>query len=178
MTRFAEEYGTALFELAEDEHLTDRIAAELREIVTLLDGEKDYIRLLAAQSIDANERKSLLDEALDGNVHPYLINFMKLLIDRGAITYLQECADVYRAKYNDKMGITEAEVTSATALSPEQLEALRGKLCRISGKKVEIRLHVDPGLIGGLCVDMMGKRYDNSVRTQLRSMRVSLTEQQ
>ncbi len=174
MTRFAAEYGTALFELAEDEHITEPIAEQLREITALLEREKDYIRLLDAQSIEVRERKGLVDEAFGASVHPYLLNFMKLLIDRGAIAYLPECAKVYREKFNSLMGIAEAEVTSATALSPEQIEAIREKLCKISGKKVEMRIHVDPELIGGLSVELMGKRYDNSVRTQLKKLRSSL----
>lgn len=178
MTRFAEEYGNALFELADDEQISDRIAQELQQVLAILNQESDYIRLLNVQSIDSEERKRLLDEAFGGSIHPYLIHFMKLLIDRGAISKFEECADAYRLRYNEAMGIVEADVTSAAALSQEQIEALRAKLGAISGKKVEMRVNVDPKLIGGLRVDMLGKRYDNSVLTQLRQIRRSLTEQE
>ena len=56
MTRFAEEYGNALFELADDEQISDRIAQELQQVLAVLNREKDYIRLLNVQSIDSEER--------------------------------------------------------------------------------------------------------------------------
>ena len=178
MTRFAEEYGNALFELANDEQISDRIYEELQSVLDIFNQEKDYMRLLNARSIDVNERKALLDEAFSSHIHSYLMNFMKLLIDRGAISCFPECAKVYRLRYHEAAGIVEAKVTSAAPLSEEQLAALREKLGRLSGKKVEIQTNVNPELIGGLCVDMQGKRYDNSVLTQLQQIRRSLTEQE
>ena len=178
MTRFAVEYGGALFELACDEQISDQIMTELRQLITIFEQEKDYLRLLDACSIGPDVRKGLIDEALGGSVHPYLINFMKLLIDRGAIEYLPECAAAYRARYNEMKGIVEAQVSSATPLSQAQVEALRARLSEISGKQVEMHLRVDPELIGGVCVDLQGRRYDNTVRTRLEQLRRNLMEQE
>ena len=178
MTRFASEYGNALFELAEDESLSDHVAQDLRRVMALINQQEAYIRLLGVPSIDVKERKGLIDEAFGESVHPYLVNFMKLLIDRGAIAYLPECADVFFERYNDAKGIAVAKVTSAAALTSDQISALREKLEQISGKNVEMRLDVDPDLIGGLRVDMLGKRYDNSVRDRLDKLRRSLTAQE
>ena len=177
MTRFATEYGGALFELACEEQISDRIMAELKQIVAIFDQEAEYLRLLNARSLEPAVRKHLLEEAF-ADAHPYLLNFMKLLIDRGAMDYFPECAAAYRARYNDMMGIAEAQVVSAAPLTQAQIDALRARLAEISGKNVELQLRVEPELIGGVCVDLLGRRYDNTVRTQLQRLRRNLTEQE
>ena len=177
MTRFATEYGGALFELACEEQLSDRIMAELKQIGAIFDQEAEYLRLLNARSLEPAVRKQLLEEAF-ADAHPYLLNFMKLLIDRGAMDYFPECAAAYRARYNDMMGIADAQVVSAVPLTQAQIDALRARLAEISGKNVELNLRVEPELIGGVCVDLLGRRYDNTVRTRLQRLRRNLTEQE
>ncbi len=177
MTRFATEYGGALFELACEEQMSDQIMAELKQVVAIFDQEAEYLRLLNARSLEPAVRKQLLEEAF-ADAHPYLLNFMKLLIDRGAMDYFPECAAAYRVRYNDMMGIAEAQVVSAAPLTQAQIDALRARLAEISGKNVELHLRVEPELIGGVCVDLLGRRYDNTVRTRLQRLRRNLTEQE
>lgn len=177
MTRFATEYGGALFELACEEQMSDQIMAELKQIGAIFDQDAEYLRLLNARSLEPAVRKQLLEEAFE-DAHPYLLNFMKLLIDRGAMDYFPECAAAYRARYNDMMGIAEAQVVSAAPLTQAQIDALRARLAEISGKNVELHLRVEPEMIGGVCVDLLGRRYDNTVRTRLQQLRRNLTEQE
>jgi F-type H+-transporting ATPase subunit delta len=61
-------------------------------------------------------------------------------------------------------------VTSAHALSDEQIEQLRQKLEVREGRSVKIRTSVDPDLLGGLVVTIGSKRIDSSIRTRLNSL--------
>jgi F-type H+-transporting ATPase subunit delta len=51
------------------------------------------------------------------------------------------------------------------------LEGLREALSRVSGKEVVLKEESDPGLVGGLVIQLEGKVYDGSVRTQLDKMK-------
>ena len=51
---------------------------------------------------------------------------------------------------------------------------VRGRLCVISGKTVELELQIDPAVIGGLRVEMDGRRYDNTIQNRLDRMRYNL----
>ena len=79
-------------------------------------------------------------------------------------------------RYNEAYGIAEAQVVSASELDEAQQAALKAKLEELSGKQVVLHLNVDASLIGGLRVDLEGRRYDNSIRTRLDRMRRSLME--
>lgn len=176
MTHFAREYGNALFELAMEEGIAAQIHEELGMLRDCFREQPEYIALLDARNLEIESRKALLEEAFSGRVHVYLLNFLKLLTERGGVRLFGECADFFRMRYNETHGIAEAQVTSAAELDAEQRLALKRKLEEISGKQVVLHLRVDADLIGGLRVDLEGRRYDNSIRTRLDRMRRGLME--
>ena len=75
---------------------------------------------------------------------------------------------------NEARGIVIADVTSAGGLSEAEEKRLKDKLESISGKKVELRLHQDPSIIGGVIVKIGDKRIDGSVTGRLAAMRQDL----
>lgn len=174
MTHFAREYGSALFSLAGKEDLTNQIMDEFNAVIDLFDANPVYLQLLAARSVDAGERKKLLDESMGGRIHPYLLNFMKILIERGSIARIRECLDMYVSLYNEMYNIGTAHVTSAVELDEDRRSAIRAKLENMTGKTMQITYSVDPELIGGLCVDVEGRRYDNTIRSRLGDIRRTL----
>ena len=138
MTRTAKTYGGALYDLAQEEHLEDAILADLAGVRAVLDENPDYLRLLCTPSVPKEERRGLLDEAWRGNVHPYVLNFMKLLCDNGTLRELSGCAQEYRRRYNAAHDILEVRAVTAVALRPELLERLRAKLEAQTGKRIEL----------------------------------------
>lgn len=176
MTHFAREYGNALFELAMEEGLAEEIAGQLAVLKGCFAEEPAYIRLLCARNVELEARKRLLDEAFGGRLHPYLLNFLKLLTGRGAMEEFAGCADVYRMRYNEAHGIAEATAESAAPLTQAQAEALTRKLKEMTGKRIVLHQKVNPELIGGLRVDLEGRRYDNSIRTRIDRLRRTLIE--
>ena len=176
MTHFAREYGHALYELAREEGLEEQILAQLKLVKDCLDQNRDYVRLLCARNLEIDERIRLLDEAFGSSLHPYLLNFLKLLTGRGAMDFFFECAEVFRVRYNEDHGIARATAVSAAPLTAEQARALVEKLEAISGKRIELDTRVEASLIGGMQVDLEGRRYDNSIRTRLERMRRTLIE--
>ena len=85
MTETAKMYGGSLYDLAAEEGLETRILGELDEVQQLLKQNPDYLRLLSTPSIPKKERCGLLDEALRGQVHLYVLNFLKILCEKGTL---------------------------------------------------------------------------------------------
>lgn len=174
MTRFSKEYASALYSLAREEGMEAELNAQLDQISDLMRTEPEYLRLLDARSVEAAERRELVDAAFGAQAHPYITRFMKLLIDRGGIRHFPECAAAYKQMYDADFGVETADAVSAAELSPAQKDALKAKLEKMTRRKVELRCAVDPSLIGGVRVDLMGRRYDNTVRARLDGMRRTL----
>ena len=105
-------YGGSLYDLAAEEGLEARILGELDEAVALFKANPDYLHLLSTPSIPKRERCGLLDEALRDQVHLYVLNFLKILCEKGTLRELSGCARAYRVRYNQAHGILEATATT------------------------------------------------------------------
>ncbi len=176
MTETGALYGKSLYDLAASESLSDEIMKQLELVQGLFRENEDYIRLLQEPSIAKKERLALLDQAFGEALHPYLLNFLKILTEKGILREYYSCAENYRRLYCKDQGIADAKVTSAATLESEQLRLLQEKLESISGKKVLLQQKIDPSVLGGLLVEMDGRQYDGTVKGRLSDLRRKLTE--
>ena len=171
MTELAKRYGGSLYELAAEENLTDELLQQLRTAVNSIEAEPQYLRLLSTPSVPKRERCALLDEAFRGQVHLYVLNFMKLLCEKGALRELPGCARAYRIRYNAAHGILEATATTAVAMTEQQAKSLHEKLEKLTGKTIDLKTKVDPAVLGGIRLDIEGTELDGTVQNRLASLR-------
>ena len=136
MSKAGDLYGQSLYDLAAEENLTEKILGEMEQVKGILKENPDYITLLSEPSVPKNERLSLVDQAFDGSLEAYHLNFIKILIEKGLLREYSACYKRFRRSYNEAHGIAEALVTSAVSLSDSQLSQLKEKLEKISGKKI------------------------------------------
>ena len=170
MTETARMYGGSLYDLAAEEGLEERILGELESVVSILKGNADYLHLLSIPSIPKKERCALLDEAFRGQVHLYVLNFMKLLCENGTLRELPGCARAYRLRYNEAHGILEATADSAVTLTPDQVKRLHEKLEAVTGKHIDLKTKVEPAVLGGIRLDIEGTELDGTVQNRLASL--------
>jgi len=175
VTGLAREYGEAIYELARDEDLRPQLHEELNQITALLKEQPDFIRLLSSRAIERDTRLGIVDQVFSGRAHPYVTNFMKLMVQKERFDSFPMCCEWFHRRYNEDYGIVEARITSAVALSEAQRAALSEKLGKLSGRKVTLICEVDPALIGGVRVEMDGRRYDNTIQDRLGRLKRSLT---
>ena len=171
MTETAKMYGGSLYDLAAEEGLETRILGELDEVQQLLKQNPDYLRLLSTPSIPKKERCGLLDEALRGQVHLYVLDFLKILCEKGTLRELSGCARAYRIRYNQAHGILEATAISAIPLTEPQRTALHAKLESLTGKTIDLKTKVDAKVLGGIRLDIEGTELDGTVKNRLASLR-------
>ena len=176
MTKTAELYGGSLYDLAVEENAAAAMMEELDGIRKIFKENPDYVRLLSEPSIPKAERLSLIDQAFDGQVHPYVNNFMKVLCREGLIRELTGCIAQFRSRFYKDQNIAEATVTSAVPLSEKQISALQAKLEKLSGKTILLQQKVDAGVIGGLRVEVDGKQFDGTVENRISTVRRKVTE--
>ena len=176
MTKTAELYGGSLYDLAVEENAAAAMMEELDGIRKIFKENPDYVRLLSEPSIPKAERLSLIDQAFDGQVHPYINNFMKVLCKEGLIRELYGCIAQFRSRFYKDQNIAEATVTSAVPLSEKQISALQAKLEKLSGKTILLQQKVDAGVIGGLRVEVDGKQFDGTVENRISTVRRKVTE--
>ena len=171
MTEIARMYGGSLYDLAAEEGLETRVLDELDEAAKLIRDDPEYLRLLSTPSIPKKERCALLDEAFRGQVHLYVLNFLKILCENGTLRELSGCARAYRIRYNAAHGILEATAITAIAMTAAQTEQLRQKLETITGKMIDLATKIDPSVLGGIRLDIEGTELDGTVQNRLATLR-------
>lgn len=176
MTQTARLYGGSMYELAAEEQLTDVILGQMQEVRRLFQENPDYVRLLGEPSIPKKERNALLDTAFAGQTEKYLLNFLKLLCERGLLGEFGGCCDEFTRRYNGDHGIAQAVVTSAVALTDAQMAALTEKLQKLSGKKISLTQKRDASVMAGLKVELEGKLLDGTVQGRLSGLSRKLNE--
>ena len=120
MTQAANTYAQALYDLAKEEGKGKVILEELSVLKDIFVANSQYSKLLSAPDIPKQERCDILDEAFRGKVNPYVLNFLKILTEKGYIRQFPDCCDAYRGFYNEDNGILVVKAVSAIALSEEQ----------------------------------------------------------
>ena len=171
MTEVGNVYGESLYELAKEENLSKPIGEQLKVLQQSFRQEPDFIRLLSSPNLTKAERCQILDDSFRGSVHPYLLNFLKILTEKSYIRYFSDCCDAYTGLYNQDNGILPVTAVTAVALTAEQADKLTGKLCSITGKQIELRNRIDPSCLGGVRLDYDGKRLDDTVSHRLDTIR-------
>ncbi len=170
MTTQANVYAQALYGLAKDENCADTVLDQLSALSESFGKEPDYLRLLSAPNLSKEERCGILDRGFRGKLHPYVLNFLKLLTEKGYIRLFRECCGCYREAYNLDHGILEVRAVTAVALNESQRARLTAKLAGVTGKKICLIERVDPGCLGGVRLDFDGKRLDDTVANRLASI--------
>jgi F-type H+-transporting ATPase subunit delta len=171
MTEVGSVYGESLYELAKEESLGKLIGEQLAVLQEAFQQEPDFIRLLSSPNLTKAERCQILDDSFRGKVHPYLLNFMKILTEKGYMRYFNQCEKAYTEHYNQDNGILPVTAVTAVALTPAQADKLTGKLSRITGKTIELHNQVDPTVFGGVRLDYDGQRLDDTVSHRLDTIR-------
>ena len=117
MTELAREYGEGLYELALEEGMTSDVLSQMKTLKDVFRQEPDFLRLLGNMSLSKEERVGVIDKTLRGQVHAYVLNFLKILCERGVLAEFAGCEEAYRTRYNADNDVTAAVATTAEPMS-------------------------------------------------------------
>ena len=170
MTEVASTYGQALYDLALEEGLTESILQQLQIVKSCLEEEPQYLELLSSAALSKAERCQLLQESM-GALHPYLLNFLKILTEKGYMCRFADCQSTYQQCYYRDNNMLPVSAVTAIALSAQQSEKLQARLSELTGKTILLSNKVDPSLLGGIQLDYDGKQIDDTIAHRLDSVR-------
>jgi F-type H+-transporting ATPase subunit delta len=99
---------------------------------------------------------------------------VRVLIENRRLAALPEIRNLFEALKNEREGTVEAQIASAFPLDGEALAGLVADLEKRFKRKIQPVVSVDPGLIGGVSIQVGDEVIDGSVRGKLASMAVAL----
>ena len=173
----AQRYAVSLFEVAKEEKIQDEILENVKFLEEIFKENNDFFRLMNIPTVAKEEKIQLIDKVFEGNINLYVLNFLKILAEKGRTNYFFEMASYFKKLYNKENNIKEAVAVTAIPLNDNLKTKLINKLQEITGKRIVMTNEVDPSILGGIVLKMEDDQLDGSVKGRLDKLKSALSSQ-
>ena len=161
-------YSASIYDVAREENCISAVYESLKAVEGLI-GE-DYVKLLTSAQLKSEEREALIGEAFGEKVHPYVLNFMKILAKKRIFDIFIPCSKEFEKKYYKENNIEKITVTTAFDLTDEKKQDIIEKLEKSTGKTIEAQFKVKGEIIGGIIIETETSAIDGSVMGKLKKI--------
>ena len=171
----ARRYAKALAEIGESHGTLQDLLRELDSVDALVRSNPDLQRLVSFPLIAPSKRAAAFDAILEKTGASVMLRkFFTVVAQAARLSLLQDIVVTFHDLVDQKMGVVEAGITSAQALTATQSQRLTTSLTSRTGKTIRIKWHQDPALLGGLKVQLGSTVYDASLQGRLRLLKAQL----
>ena len=160
-------YALALFSIASEANLADKIFEELQEITDALSKNPDYVEFLHSPAISKETKLSSLNQIIPSSFTSQLKAFLAVMCKKGDLQEIFSCFDEFSQIYKEASKISVANITSAVELSSTEIEGLKKSLESKTGKRLTLNITIDSSILGGVIAEVDGKVYDGSLKRRL-----------
>jgi F-type H+-transporting ATPase subunit delta len=164
-------YALALYQVAEEKGKVEEYIQILKEIVELIEANKDLYTLISHPEISTSKKKKTFIKLFKGRMDEEFLSFLLFLIDKDRILYLKEKLNEMEKIHLEKNNTLLAQVKTVIPLQEEEKALLIEKLQRMYGKKIVVKEELDKELIGGVYVRIGNDVIDGTLKTKLAEMK-------
>jgi F-type H+-transporting ATPase subunit delta len=168
-------YAEALFRVAEAEGELDTTERQLFAFAKLLERETRVREALADPSLPVENKRQLIADALGERVNPLAGNLLGFLVEQGRARELGRIVEVLADVVAETREHGVAEVRSAIPLDDARVQRLADALSEATGRQIEVRVVIDPSVVGGVVARIGDEIFDGSVRSRLLEAREHLS---
>ena len=144
---------------------------EILRFAQAVEGNDELRSTLSDASIPAVKRQQIVEDLLGGKASDVTTAAVSLVVGAGRGADLPAIARALVAKLASAQGREVAEVRSAVALTDDQTQRLAASLKQATGKDVDVRVTVDPSVLGGIVTTIGDTVIDGSVRSRLAQVK-------
>lgn len=169
-------YAKALLGVAKNAEKMDMLVEELGQVVVVFNELPKFRAAMESPRIEQADKASMLDKAFKGKCSKKLLNFLKLIAQRGRFECLNSIHGSAVKAHDEMAGRVKATLTTASEVTGDIEKSIAKKLSKILGKEVNLECVVDPEVIGGMVVRVGDTVYDGSVANQLKQVRTKAVQ--
>jgi F-type H+-transporting ATPase subunit delta len=167
-------YAAAIFEVALGEGVLEKVEDELFRVARSFESSNELRDALGNPRLPLERKQGVVDDLLGTRAHPLTSAFVNFVVGLGRSSDLPAIVDELVARSAAARNRVVAEVRSAISLDDATVERLAAALSRRTGKDVEVRVVVDPNVLGGIVATVGDTVIDGSVKSRLQSVRETL----
>ena len=167
-------YAGALFEIAQAEGSLETVESELFTVARTLESSDELRTTLTDARVPVAGREAIVEKLLGDKAHPTTTALVSFIVGSGRAKDLPAIVDKLVERSTSERGQEVAEVRSAMPLDDDQRTRLAEALGKATGKKVSVKVIVDPSVLGGLVARVGDTVIDGSVRHRLTQLKAAL----
>jgi F-type H+-transporting ATPase subunit delta len=170
MEEIADVYARALFEVAKENDVLDRVHDELGEFADALDEDRNLQVFLFSPYFSSGEKRDGVRRIVS-DADERMLNFLELLAERHRMPALFRIRRAFDSMWAEENKLLPVTVTSAVELDQELVASIGERIEEQTGRRVELSSNVDPDVLGGLQVRVGNMVLDATVRNRLERLR-------
>jgi len=167
-------YARALFEIARAEGTIDEVEDELFRLARTLESNDALRNALTDERIPVSRREGIVEDLLGDKVTNTTVQLVSMVVAGGRGRELPAIIDKLVQRASSAKQLEVAEVRSAVGLSADQQTRLAAALANATGKQVNVKVIVDPSVIGGIVATVGDTVIDGSIRSRLDNVKSRL----
>lgn len=167
-------YARALFEIARAEGTLDEVEDELFRFARSFEASDELRSALTDDLIPAAKRQAIVEDLLGDKATATTTQLVSMVVGSGRGRDLPAIIDRLVARAASSKQLEVAEVRSAVALTDDQQARLKAALANATGKQVNLKVIVDPSVVGGIVATVGDTVIDGSVRTRVEQLKSRL----
>jgi F-type H+-transporting ATPase subunit delta len=169
-----EGYARGLFEIARAEGTIDEVEDELFRFARSYESSDELRNALSDEHIPTAKRQAIIEDLLGGRVTSTTTQLISMVVGSGRARDLPAIVDKLVARASTAKNLEVAEVRTAVPLTEDQQTRLAAALANATGKQVNLKVVVDPAVLGGLVATVGDTVIDGTVRTRIEQLKSRL----
>lgn len=167
-------YANAIFALANAEGELERVEDEILTVAQAVEGSAELRSALTDPQLPVDRKQAIIDGIIGGRSSSLTVGVVQLIVAQGHASELPAIAKAFLEVAAASRQKALAEVRSAVPLDDETVKRLAAALSRATDRDVEVKVIVDPSVIGGVVARVGDTVIDGSIARRVDSLRQTL----
>lgn len=169
----ARRYVLALFEVAKEKDVIDKVSADLQLLDETLKANSDLHIFLNNPSVLRRAKRSAMEE-LFKDASPYTMNLYRIVVDKNRTGIFDTSYKLFHDLVDNEKGIVRGVIHAAVKIEDDLFKQITETLEKNFNHKLELKTEIDLTLIGGLRVQIGNTVIDSSVKGRLNNLKQAL----
>ncbi|MDQ6854298.1 MAG: ATP synthase F1 subunit delta [Actinomycetota bacterium] len=166
-----EAYARAFFEVARTERRVEAVENDLFRFSRAFDANDQLRMALSDRTVPAERRVAVIEELMGGAALPTSVGLVAMVVGADRAGDLPAIVDRFLELSAAARQRDVAEVRSAVPLDDQMQERLARALGEAVGKQVEVKVVVDPTVLGGVMARVGDIVIDGTIRHRLEELK-------
>ncbi len=161
------QYANALCQLAVESKKEDEIVKDSKELLEVLDEDKEFVTFYTSRNITKESKKDVIDKVFGKKINDYLVNLLLYLVDNNDEKNLPYILEKFNSTINEIDNKIEVKIYTPFAIDEKDVDAILNKIENKTLKKAYANVIIDTSLIGGIKVEYNDVVYNNSIKNKI-----------